>query len=36
MSKKKQPEAAEAEQKAAEQAAEAVAEQTEAAQPADE
>lgn len=36
MSKKKQPEAAEAKQKAAEQAAEAVAEQTEAAQPADE
>ncbi len=36
MSKKKQPEAAEAEQKAAEQAAEAVAEQTKAAQPADE
>lgn len=36
MSKKKQPEAAEAEQKTAEQAAEAAAEQTEAAQPADE
>lgn len=36
MSKKKQPEAAEAEQKAAEQAAKTAAEQTEAAQPADE
>ena len=36
MSKKKQPEASEAEQKAAEQAAKTAAEQTEAAQPADE